>query len=53
MKQRNSMSPELFSAELEGIFRWLKWNNEGLVIDGKRLHHLRFANNQVLLVEMC
>lgn len=45
------MSPKLFTAVLEGIFRQLSWNNYGLNINGERLSHLRFADDIVLFAE--
>lgn len=51
VKQGDLMSPKLFNAVLESIFRNLKWDNCGLDIDGKRLSNLRFADDITLLSE--
>ncbi|GBP06888.1 Putative uncharacterized transposon-derived protein F52C9.6 [Eumeta japonica] len=47
--RRSSLSPTLFNAVLEHIFRQL--NHLGLNINGARLNHLRFADDLVLLEE--
>lgn len=51
VRQGDPVSPKLFSAVLENIFRQLNWQNMGLNIDGRRLHHLRFADDIVLFEE--
>ena len=43
--QRDTISPKLFTAALESIFRRLTWDTRGLKIDGKYLSHLRFADD--------
>jgi hypothetical protein len=48
-KQRDPLSPKLFTSLLENQFRRLKWDNEyGVIIDGARLTHLRFAEDIIL-----
>ena len=44
VRQIDTISPELFTAALESIFRRLTWETRGLKIDGEYLCHLRFAN---------
>nr|XP_032529546.1 uncharacterized protein LOC116779396 [Danaus plexippus plexippus] len=51
VKQCDPLSPKLFIAVLEDILRALDWEDRGLNIYGKRLSHLRFAYNIVLLSE--
>lgn len=51
VKQGDPMSPKLFNALLESIFRRLNWTDKGLNIDGKRLNNLRFADDVALLSE--
>lgn len=51
VRQGDPLSPKLFSAVLENIFRKLDWTNLGLNIDGKKLSHLRFADDIVLFEE--
>ncbi|CAF4930089.1 unnamed protein product [Pieris macdunnoughi] len=51
VRQGDPLSPKLFSAVLENIFRKLEWNEFGLNIDGRKLHHLRFADDIVLFEE--
>ncbi|GBP48071.1 LINE-1 retrotransposable element ORF2 protein [Eumeta japonica] len=49
VRQRDPLSPKLFSAVLESIFRRLNWEYLGLNVDGVLLSHLRFADDIVLL----
>lgn len=51
VRQGDPMSPKLFSAVLESIFRKLNWDQQGLNIDGQKLNHLRFADDIVLFEE--
>ncbi|PZC70710.1 hypothetical protein B5X24_HaOG215026 [Helicoverpa armigera] len=51
VRQGDPLSPKLFSAVLENIFRKLDWENFGLNINGKKLNHLRFADDLVLFEE--
>lgn len=47
VRQGDPISPKLFSAVLEMIFRNLKWT-KGLNINGENLSHLRFADDIIL-----
>ncbi|KAH7712851.1 hypothetical protein AAVH_19800 [Aphelenchoides avenae] len=52
VRQGDTISPKLFTAALEMIFRDLRWEERrsaGINIDGKRLTHLRFADDIVLV----
>ncbi|KAI8422947.1 hypothetical protein MSG28_014050 [Choristoneura fumiferana] len=51
VRQGDPLSPKLFNAVLEYIFRKLDWENYGININGSRLNHLRFADDIVLLEE--
>lgn len=51
VRQGDPLSPTLFNAVLEHIFRQLNWGHLGLNINGARLNHLRFADDLVLLEE--
>ena len=52
VKQGDPISPKLFSAVLEQIFRKLKWDNRfGININGRKLSHLRFADDIVLFAK--
>lgn len=53
VKQGDPLSPKLFSAVLEKVFRNLDWEHIGLNINGKRLNHLRFADDIILLTDDC
>ena len=48
MQQGDTISPKLFTAALESIFRRLTWQTRGLKIDGDYLSHLRFADDIVI-----
>ena len=43
-RQGDNISPKLFTATLESIFRRLNWENKGVKIDGEFLTNLRFAD---------
>ena len=47
----DTISPKLFTAKLESIFRRLNWENKGLKIDGEFLSNLRFADDIFLCTE--
>lgn len=51
VRQGDPVSPKLFTALLEHIFRKLEWDSIGLNINGERLSNLRFADDIVLLSE--
>ncbi|EYC21583.1 hypothetical protein Y032_0019g3909 [Ancylostoma ceylanicum] len=43
------MSPKLFTATLEDVMRRLEWDNMGVRVEGRLLHHLCFADDIVLI----
>ncbi|KHN80360.1 Retrovirus-related Pol polyprotein from type-1 retrotransposable element R2, partial [Toxocara canis] len=47
VKQGDIISPKLFTACLEMVKRKIKWKG-GIIIDGEKLNHLRFADDIVL-----
>ena len=49
VRQGDTISPKLFTLALEDIFKNLKWEQKGINIDGKRLNHLRFADDIILI----
>ena len=49
VRQGDPVSPNLFTATLEDIFRNLDWQSMGIVVDGEHLTHLRFADDILLL----
>lgn len=51
VRQGDPLSPKLFSAVLESIFRDLEWDNFGININGRQLNHLRFADDLVLITD--
>lgn len=48
VKQGDTISPKLFTACLEMVFRRLNWKS-GININGEQLNHLRFADDVVLI----
>ncbi|EYC18451.1 hypothetical protein Y032_0027g1523 [Ancylostoma ceylanicum] len=48
VRQGDTVSPKLFTATLEDVMRRLEWDNMGVRVDGRLLHHLRFADDIVL-----
>ncbi|XP_028168072.1 uncharacterized protein LOC114358336 [Ostrinia furnacalis] len=51
VRQGDPLSPKLFIAVLEGIFKEIDWKEKGLKIQGHYLNHLRFADDIVLFAE--
>nr|CDJ85356.1 RNA-directed DNA polymerase (reverse transcriptase) domain containing protein [Haemonchus contortus] len=49
VRQGDTKSPKLFSAALENIMRHLECEDLGVKVDGHFLHHLRFADDIVLI----
>ncbi|CAM4630150.1 unnamed protein product [Leuciscus chuanchicus] len=49
VKLGDTISPKLFTACLELIFRQLDWDEVGIKINGRWLNHLRFADDIVLI----
>ncbi|KAK6757996.1 hypothetical protein RB195_015677 [Necator americanus] len=45
----DTISPKIFTATLENAMRKLKWDDMGVKVDGRQLHHLRFADEIVLI----
>lgn len=51
VRQGDPISPKLFTAVLENIFRNINWEKNGININGENLNHLRFADDLVLFSE--
>ncbi|KAG1687439.1 Folylpolyglutamate synthase, mitochondrial [Nymphon striatum] len=51
VRQGDSISPKLFTACLENVFRGLNWTSKGILINGDRQTNLRFADDVVLFSE--
>ncbi|KAK6734840.1 hypothetical protein RB195_018183 [Necator americanus] len=45
----DTISPKIFTATLENAMRKLEWDDMGVKVDGRQLHHLRFADDIVLI----
>ena len=49
VRQGDTISPKLFTACLEDIFRKLNWSKRGISIHGRKLNSLRFADDVALM----
>uniref|UniRef100_A0A0K0DMQ9 Reverse transcriptase domain-containing protein n=1 Tax=Angiostrongylus cantonensis TaxID=6313 RepID=A0A0K0DMQ9_ANGCA len=49
IRQGDTISPKLFTASFQNVMRTLEWDNMGVKIDGRQIHHLRFADDIVLI----
>ena len=49
VRQGDTLSPSMLNAGLEQILRALSWEEKGISINGEKLHHLRFADDIVLI----
>ncbi|KAE9413052.1 hypothetical protein Angca_010089, partial [Angiostrongylus cantonensis] len=49
VRQGDTISPKLFTATLQNVMRTLEWDNMRVKIDGRQIHHLRFADDYVLI----
>jgi len=49
VKQGDPLSPNLFNALLEEVFRDINWEGCGIRVDGCYLNHLRFVDDIVLI----
>ncbi|KAE9413042.1 hypothetical protein Angca_010135, partial [Angiostrongylus cantonensis] len=49
VRQGDTISPKLFTATLHNVMRTLEWDNMGVKIDGRQIHHLRFADDIVII----
>ncbi|KAK6762610.1 hypothetical protein RB195_023364 [Necator americanus] len=50
VRQGDTISPKIFTATLENAMRKLEWDDMGAKVDGQQLHHLRFADDIVLII---
>ena len=49
VRQGDTISPKLFAACLEHIFKDINWKDKGINVNGERLRHLRFADDIVII----
>ncbi|KAK6764274.1 hypothetical protein RB195_024552 [Necator americanus] len=49
VRQGDTISPKIFTATLENAVRKSEWDDIGVKVDGRQLHHLRFAD-EILLI---
>ena len=50
-RQCNTISPKLFTATLEDLFRNFDWSNRGVSINGNKLSNQRFANDVTIIAQ--
>ncbi|VDM56243.1 unnamed protein product [Angiostrongylus costaricensis] len=50
IQKSDTISPKLFTATLQNVMPTLEWDNMGVKIDGRQLHHLRFADDDIVLI---
>ncbi|KAL0852521.1 hypothetical protein ABMA27_017001 [Loxostege sticticalis] len=51
VRQGDVISPKLFTAALEDVFKLLDWSGLGININGEYITHLRFADDIVVMAE--
>ncbi|CAH2233484.1 jg14913 [Pararge aegeria aegeria] len=51
VRQRDVISPKLFTAALEDVFKLMDWNGLGININGEYITQLRFAYDVVIMAE--
>ena len=49
VRQGDTVSPALFAAVLESVFRRLDWEQKGINVNGSRLSNFRYADDIVLM----
>ncbi|KAK6762239.1 hypothetical protein RB195_023089 [Necator americanus] len=49
VRQGDTLSPKIFTATFENAMRKLEWDDMGVKVDGRQLHHLCLADNIVLI----
>ncbi|KAK6749438.1 hypothetical protein RB195_001817 [Necator americanus] len=49
VRQDGTISPKIFSATLENAMQGLEYDGMGVKVDGRHSHHLRFADEIVLI----
>ena len=51
VRQGDTISPRLFTATLEDLFRNYDWSSRGVSINGNKLSNLRFADDVTILAQ--
>ena len=51
VRQGDTISPKLFTASLEDLFRNFDWSNRGVSITGNKLSNLRFVDDVTILAQ--
>ena len=53
VRQGDTISPNIFTAAVENVFKRLNWDENGILVDGEYLRNLRFADDLALFSESC
>jgi len=48
--ERDSISPKLFSAILEEIFKFINWDEVGIKLIDQHFNHIEFTDDKILFV---
>ena len=51
VRKGDTISPKLFTATLEDLFRNFDWSNRGVSINGSKLSNLRFADDVTIIAQ--
>ena len=51
MRHGDTVSPKVFTACFESVFQKLTWDLKGIIINGKYLNHLRFADDNAVIAD--
>ena len=49
MRQGDTISPKIFTAGLQEIFKRVEWFEDGVNVNGRKLNHLRFVDDIVII----
>lgn len=51
VRQGDTISPKLFTLCLEDIFKKLNWDDKGINVNGRKINHLTFADDVLLIAD--
>ncbi|XP_026317743.1 uncharacterized protein LOC113228604 [Hyposmocoma kahamanoa] len=49
VRQRHTISPNFFTSVLEEMMKTHNWDEKGVYVNGRRMSHLRFADDLILM----
>lgn len=50
IRQESTLSSKCFTLGLQNVFKYLDWKETRININGRKLHHLRYTDDMVLIV---